>query len=58
MLKTELTIKPLSKSALLGWEYGANLGHITVMLSDSLGLKQRGWQCIFALRNASQAHAF
>ncbi len=45
----------MQKTALLVWEIGEALGHISSLRSIALGLKERGFRCVFALREISYA---
>jgi UDP:flavonoid glycosyltransferase YjiC (YdhE family) len=50
-----MTTTNKKKTVLLGWEFGANLGHITVMEKYASAFSKNGWDCVFALRDTSQA---
>jgi UDP:flavonoid glycosyltransferase YjiC (YdhE family) len=43
-------------TALLAWELGDNLGHITSLRQYALRLKALGWRCIFVLKDTFRAH--
>ncbi len=45
----------MAKVVVLGWEFGANLGHITTMLRYAHAFEARGWRAVFVLRDTSQA---
>ena len=39
------------KRALLSWELGANLGHVSTLLEVGMRLKQEGWEIIYTGRH-------
>jgi UDP:flavonoid glycosyltransferase YjiC (YdhE family) len=45
----------LQKTALLCWEIGEALGHITSLRTVALALKSKGYRCVFALRDLTYA---
>jgi UDP:flavonoid glycosyltransferase YjiC (YdhE family) len=45
----------LQKTALLCWEIGEALGHITNLRTIALALKSKGYRCVFALRDLTYA---
>lgn len=43
------------RRVLIAWELGANLGHVAPLLAVARGLRERGHQVVFALRNLTNA---
>jgi hypothetical protein len=41
----------LNKTALLCWEIGESLGHITSLRTIAIALREKGYTCVFALRD-------
>jgi UDP:flavonoid glycosyltransferase YjiC (YdhE family) len=48
--------KTKQPTALLAWELGDNLGHITSLCQYALRLKAKGWRCVFVLKDTFRAH--
>ncbi len=44
--------------ALVGWEFGAGLGHVERLRPIAEGLRARGWEVVVALRDLDRAAAF